>query len=124
MLSLTVAIAGANTSFNRSSQLILGAGVTVANFLVTSPTTATATVAVSPTAPIGPNTVIVITPTGSGQQEIASGAGFTVTRGPAQILSVTPGIAAQGQVLNVSVVGLATHLAGCRERPSPTSVRA
>ena len=107
--SLTVAIAGANTSFNQSSQLILGAGVTVANFLVTSPTTATATVAVSPTAPIGPNTVIVITPTGSGQQEIASGAGFTVTRGPAQILSVTPGVAAQGQVLNVSVVGLATH---------------
>ena len=107
--SLTVAITGANTSFNPSSQLILGAGVTVADFQVNSPTTATATVAVSPTAPTGPNTVIVITTTGSGQEEIASGAGFTVTRGPAQILSVIPGVAAQGQVLNVALVGLATH---------------
>ena len=107
--SLTVLVTGANTSFNASSQLILGAGVTVADFHVTSPTTATATVAVSPTAPIGPNTVIVITPTGAGQQEVVSGAGFTVTRGPSQILSVTPGVAAQSQVLNVSIVGQATH---------------
>jgi Quinohemoprotein amine dehydrogenase, alpha subunit domain III len=107
--SLSVGITGVNTSFNQTSQLILGAGVTVADFKVTSPTTATASVSVSATAPIGPNTVIVLTQTGPGQQEIASGAGFTVVRGPSQILSVTPNVAAQSQVLNVSIVGQGTH---------------
>jgi hypothetical protein len=36
--SLTVTITGQNTSFNPNSELILGAGVTVAQFTVTSPT--------------------------------------------------------------------------------------
>jgi hypothetical protein len=107
--SLSVSIAGANTSFNESSQLILGAGVTVADFQVTGPTTATATVAVSPTAPLGPNSVIVQTTTGPGQVEYASGAGFTVLQGPSQILSVSPAVAGQGQTLNVNVVGQGTH---------------
>ncbi len=106
--SLTVTITGANTNFNQSSELILGAGVSVANFAVTSPTTATAVVAVSPTAPIGPNTVIVITDTVDGQ-EIVSGAGFSVTAGIGQVLSVAPTAATQGQVLNVTLVGQSTH---------------
>lgn len=106
--SLAVTITGANTNFNASSQLILGAGVTVASFEVTSPTTATAVVAVSPTAPIGPNTVIVLTDTGGGR-EIATGAGFSVTGGVARILSVTPAVGSQGQVLNIAIVGQATN---------------
>ena len=106
--SLTVTITGQNTSINPNSELILGAGVTVSQFTVTSPTTATAVVAISPTAPIGPNTVIVITPLASGD-EIASGLGFSVTRGPSQILSVSPNTAAQTQTLNVVLTGQATH---------------
>lgn len=106
--SLTVTITGANTNFSDSSVLILGAGVTVADFAVTSPTTATAVIAVSATAPVGPNTVVVMTPTSDGD-EIASGAGFSVTRGPSQILSVTPNVATQSQILNVALVGQGTH---------------
>ena len=106
--TLFVSITGQNTNFSAASELILGAGVTVADFQVTSPTTATAVVAVSPTAPIGPNTVIVLTPMGS-DQEIASGVGFSVTRGPSQILSVTPAVATQSQILNIALVGEGTH---------------
>ena len=102
--SLPVTIVGVNTTFDASSQLILGAGVTVSNFVVTSPTTATATVQISPTAPVGPNSVLVLT-----GEEIASGAGFSVTRGAAQILSVTPSVAQQSQVLNVALVGQGTN---------------
>ena len=68
-----------------ATEAILGAGVTVSNLNVTSPTTATATIAVSPTAPVGGNSVIMIT--GS---EIVSGTGFSVTPGAAEIVSVTP----------------------------------
>ena len=100
--SLSVQITGAATSFNQTSTLILGAGVTVSDFVVTSPTTATATVAVSPTAPIGPNTVLVLTDTAPGQTEVATGAGFNVGRGPSNILSVTPNVVAQNQIVNVS----------------------
>ena len=106
--TLFVTITGQNTNFSSASQLILGAGVTVADFQVTGPTTATAVIAVSPTAPVGPNAVIVLTPMGS-DQEIASGAGFSVTRGPQQILSVTPSVATQSQVLNIALVGAGTH---------------
>jgi MBG domain (YGX type)/Cep192 domain 4 len=106
--TLSVAITGANTNFNQTSQLILGAGVVVNNFQVTSRTTADATVTISPTAPVGPNSIFVFTDLGS-NQEIASGAGFSVVRGPSQILSATPSIAAQNQVLNITLVGQGTH---------------
>ncbi len=105
------------------TQAILGAGVTVSNFVVTSPTTATATIAVSPTAPVGGNSVILMT--GS---EIVSGAGFTVTPNAALIASVLPAVqncngnivnfcgggsgpwvVAQLQTSTLNVVGVGTH---------------
>jgi hypothetical protein len=107
-----VTIAGQNTHFQQGvTQAIVGAGITVSNLAVSSATAATATIAISPTAPAGPNTVVMIT--GS---EVASGAGFNVTPGAAQILyvnaSTTPCVApasvlsvTQGQTLNVCVVG-------------------
>ena len=69
-----------------STEAILGAGVTVANLTITSPTTATATIAVSPTAPVGANSVIMITGT-----EIDTGTGFSVTPSAASISTIQPG---------------------------------
>ena len=112
------------------SELILGAGVNVGNLVITSPNTATATISVSPTAPIGGNSVIMIT--GS---EVESGAGFSVTPGGAYIASVEPNftcpttytnnvagfncspgssptgvpVVAQLQTLTLNVVGIGTH---------------
>jgi hypothetical protein len=81
-----VVITGSLTNFiPGTTEAILGAGVTVANFTVTSPTTATATISVSPTAPIGGNSVILIT-----GPQIISGAGFSVTPGSSEIQSVLP----------------------------------
>jgi hypothetical protein len=81
-----VTITGSLTNWVQGqTQAILGAGVTVANLTITGPTTATATISVSPTAPLGGNTVVMITGT-----EIESGIGFTVTPSAAQIVSVLP----------------------------------
>jgi len=107
-----VTITGQNTHFQQGvTQAIVGAGITVSSLAVSSATAATATIAISPTAPAGPNTVVMIT-----SSEVASGAGFSVTPGAAQILyvnaSTTPCVApssvlsvAQGQTLYVCIVG-------------------
>lgn len=72
------------------------------NLTITSPTTATATISVSPTAPVGGNSVVMIT--GS---EIESGAGFTVTPSAAQILSILPpGCSVINSVLTCNGVSL------------------
>jgi hypothetical protein len=68
-----------------TTEAILGAGVTVSNLTITSPNTATATIAVLPTAPVGGNSVIMIT-----GNEIISGTGFSVTPNAALISSVGP----------------------------------
>jgi hypothetical protein len=56
-----------------------------------------------------PNTVLVLTDTAPGQIEVATGAGFNVGRGPSNLLSVTPNVVAQNQIVNVSLVGQGTH---------------
>ncbi len=86
-----VTITGSLTNWVQGvSELILGAGVTVADLQITSLTTATATIAVSPTAPVGGNSVIMIT--GS---EYVSGTGFSVTPSAAEIVSVKPNFVCQ-----------------------------
>jgi len=81
-----VTITGSLTNWvPNTTEAILGAGVTVSNLTITSPTTATATIAVSPTAPVGGNSVTMIT--GS---EIVGGTGFSVTPSAAYIASVGP----------------------------------
>ena len=126
-----ITITGSLTNWvKNTSELILGAGVTVANLTITGPTTATATLSVSPTAPVGGNSVIMIT--GS---EIDSGVGFSVTPSAALIQSVepnficprdtgvtvssicpTPGappsgtpVVAQLQTSTLNIVGVGTH---------------
>jgi hypothetical protein len=127
--SVNVTITGSLTSWNSSTEAILGAGVTVSNLVIQSATHATATISVSPTAPVGGNSVIFIT--GS---ELDSGTGFSVTPNAAEIISVEPNftcpqqqitvaafnctsgsaptgtpIVAQLQTLKLNVVGQGTH---------------
>lgn len=90
--TVDVTITGSSTNWvEGQTGAILGAGVTVANLSITGPTTATATISVAPTAPVGGNSVIMIT--GS---EIVSGTGFSVTPSAAEIVSVSPAIACNG----------------------------
>jgi hypothetical protein len=101
--TVDVTITGSLTNWVQGqTEAILGAGVTVKNLTITSPTTATATISVSPTAPVGGNSVVMIT--GS---EIESGAGFTVTPSAAQILSILPpGCSVINSVLTCNGVSL------------------
>ena len=110
-----------------TTEAILGAGVTVSNLTITSPTTATADLSVSPTAPVGGNSVIMIT--GS---QVVSGSGFSVTPNAATISIVspvscnangitiadlcgvnngagTPYVVTQLQTVTLNVVGVGTH---------------
>ncbi|HEX4004971.1 MAG TPA: Ig-like domain-containing protein [Acidobacteriaceae bacterium] len=93
--TVNVTITGSLTNWAQgTSELILGAGVTVANLEITSPTTATATISASPTAPVGGNSVIMIT--GS---EIDSGTGFSVTPSAAYIITVAPNVQCVGDFI-------------------------
>jgi len=127
--TVDVTITGSLTNWVQgTTEAILGAGVSVSNLVITSPTTATATIAVSPTAPVGGNSVILFT--GS---EIVSGSGFSVSPGASLIYSVgpdatcdanaltiadfcgvsngagTPFVVSQLQTITLNVVGVGTH---------------
>jgi hypothetical protein len=84
-----VTITGSLTNWSSSSELTMGAGITVANLTITGPTTATAVLSVSPTAPVGGNSVIMITPLTGGGFEYDSGVGFSVTPSAAYISNVS-----------------------------------
>lgn len=122
-----VVITGSNTNWVAGeTELILGAGVTVAYPLISvTPTSITANISVSPTAPAGGNSVVVIT--GS---EIESGTGFSVTAGASEVVSVQPAIqsctgnfvtycggspgspvwvVSQLQTATLNIVGVGTH---------------
>lgn len=131
--TLSVVITGSLTNWQGAggatpTEAILGAGVSVSDLSITSPTTATATLTISPTAPVGGNTVVMIT--GS---EVVSGSGFSVTPSAASIQSVgpvvqcdanlaiaeipgcgtpgsgTPWVVAQLQTTTLNIVGVGTH---------------
>ena len=128
-----VTITGALTTWNSTSELVMGAGVTVSNLVIVNPTTATATVAVSPTAPVGGNSVIMITPYPNGGFDYDSGVGFSVTPSAAYISAVAlpacstdtdanfiasfcnngtvgiPPVVSQLQTSKLNVTGVGTH---------------
>jgi len=107
-----VQVTGANTNWVQGlTTFIMGAGVTVVNTEVTSGTTAILTLAVSPTAPIGPNSSTAITTDTSGNiVEVATGQGFAVTGSAATItFQSSPQTAAQSETLTLTLVGIGTH---------------
>jgi hypothetical protein len=107
-----VTVTGANTHWVQgSTEFIMGAGITVVNTSVTDSTHASLTLAISFTAPVGPNSGTAITKDQNGNIiEVATGQGFTVTTGAASASAkVSPSVAAQSQTLTLSLVGTGTH---------------
>ena len=102
--SATVSFTSQFTHWVAGQTLVsFGTGVTVNQFTVLGPTSATATIAVSPTTVTGGR---VVTFTTGG--EIVTGT-FNVTTGPAALTPLVPGSARQGESLTVELIGTATH---------------
>ena len=98
-----VTITGNLTNFVQGTTIaILGAGVTVSNLTILSPTVATATIAISPTTSIGGRTAEMITGT-----EVVSGPLFTVNPGIAT-MTFTPNCDDPNAVALACDNGLAT----------------
>ncbi len=107
-----VVITGSGTNWVQgTTEVIMGAGVSISNLTITSPTTATAILGISPTAPVGGNSVV--TYTGS---QIVSGGGFSVVPSAAYIQSVEPNFTCPTATTN--------YIAGfnCTPGSSPTGV--
>ena len=112
--TLTLNITGANTNWVQGqTEAIIGADITVNSLTINSPTSATAVIAISPTAPGGGQSVIMLT-----GQEADSGSGFSVQAGTYSVVSATgattpPGqtyiVAGTGQTLDVAITGVGTH---------------
>jgi len=109
-----VQVTGVNTNWVQGlTTFIMGAGVTVVNTDVMSATSAVLTLAVSPTAHVGPNSSTAITTDGSENiVEVATGQGFSVTSGAGSeniSFQSGPQVAAQSETLTLNLVGTGTH---------------
>ena len=104
--TLSLTVLGDATAFNSTTKFSFGSGVTVNSATVTSATSATLNVTISPIATLGGLTLTATTGT-----QVATGVNaLTITAGSATILSVTPNTA-QANTLgtSVSIVGSGTH---------------
>ncbi|PKQ27594.1 MAG: hypothetical protein CVT63_07195, partial [Candidatus Anoxymicrobium japonicum] len=105
--TMNVAIVGTDTSFaNGVSVASFGAGITVNSTTVTDATHATANITIAAGAAVGTRDVNVVT---GGETPDPLLAGFTVR--DAKIASVLPISGAQGQTMNVAIVGTDTSFA-------------
>ena len=109
-----VQVTGQYTNWSQGlTEFIMGTGVTVVDTVINSPTSATLTLAVSPTAPIGANSATGITKNSSGNiVEVDTGQGFNVTGGAASgtiTFQSSPAMAAQSETLTLSLTGTGTH---------------
>ncbi len=101
---VTLDLVGVNTSFDAGSFAAFGTGVAVVGQTATDTTHLQVELAIAIDAPPGLRDVTVFTGT-----EIALGSAlFEVIQAP-EILSITPDAAASGDVLDVTIEGLATH---------------
>lgn len=109
-----VQVTGQNTNWAQGlTEFIMGTGVTVVDAVIDSATSATLTLAVSPTAPIGANSATGITKDSSGNiVEADTGQGLNVTGGAASgtiTFQSSPAEAAQSETLTLNLVGTGTH---------------
>ena len=113
--ALDVELTGSNTGFRDGSTLaVAGAGVSVSELRVVSPTRITARLTVDAAAATGFRDVTVTTTRGDGSAETATGIGtLQVTAAPASpaILSVSPSGGTAGTSEDVRISGGATHFA-------------
>jgi RHS repeat-associated protein len=102
-----VTITGQGTNFAvGTTQVDFGAGITVSNPTVTSPTAVNANISIASTAALGARTVTVTT--GTEVDTLANG--FTVGTAPASITSTVPVFGEQGAIISAIVVsGNGTH---------------
>jgi 6-phosphogluconolactonase (cycloisomerase 2 family) len=104
----TVSITARFTNFvPGQTNVSFGTGIFVTNFTVTSPTTANATITISPTTPTGARNVTLTT----GGEIVTATGGFSVLNGPAVITQVSPASATQGETVTVEITGQSTHFA-------------
>ncbi|MCX6659383.1 MAG: IPT/TIG domain-containing protein, partial [Candidatus Bathyarchaeota archaeon] len=96
---LTVTMNGSN--FTGATAVSFGSGITVNSFTVNSGSQITANISITSNAGLGPRNMSVTTPAGTGTLI----GGFTVTRGPPTISSVSPSRGARGQTLTVTISG-------------------
>ena len=104
--TVSLTVLGDATTFNSSTIFSFGAGVTVNSATVTSATSATLNVTISPIAALGSLTLTATTGT-----QVATGVNaLTITASSAVIVSVTPNTA-QANTLGtqISIVGTNTH---------------
>lgn len=104
--TVSLTVLGDATSFNSSTQFSFGSGITVNSSTVTSATSATLNVTISPIATVGAHTLTATTGT-----QVATGVNaLSITASSAAIVSVTPN-SAQANTLGtqISIVGSNTH---------------
>lgn len=103
--SLAITITGQFTHFVQGTTTVsLGTGISVGAITVNSATELVATINIDPITTIGSRSVSVTT-----GGETATGGVFTVNAGPAALTTVSPNSAQQGQLLEVTITGSATH---------------
>jgi hypothetical protein len=103
--NFTVNILGQYTLFDSTTAFNFGSGITVNSVNVIGPTIATATISINPLATLGGRSVVATTSDTPGGPQVVGGAGFSVTPNLAEIVSVSPNTAAQGQSVTVNVTG-------------------
>ncbi|MGH9392765.1 MAG: beta strand repeat-containing protein, partial [Terriglobales bacterium] len=103
------------SSANQTTVAISNQGVNLSKLVITSPSSATALLTVTSTAPLtNPidgntfRTITLTTPLAAGGSEIVS-SNFAVYTNPAGLYSMTPDHAPPGSSLNVEIVGSGTH---------------
>lgn len=91
------------TGYTPTTAVIDGAGVSIQNFTVLSPASASATFVLAPDATLGTRTVTLTTGT-----EVV-GTPFAVTNTPAVLTHITPGFAGPSGNVSVEITGQYTH---------------
>jgi hypothetical protein len=105
----TITILGTLTSWDSTSTLSLGPGITVNSLTVNSPTQITAQVTVDPAAALGFRVATVTTGANTDTQDQALFVGSTSLAAISSIASISPSQGNLGQHVDVSVVGNNTH---------------
>ncbi|MBC7925675.1 MAG: Ig-like domain-containing protein, partial [Bryobacteraceae bacterium] len=106
--TLTVAIAGQNTSFVQgSTSASFGSGISLNSLTISSPTAASASITIAAGASVGPRTVTLTT----GGQVASLANAFAVRAATPVITTVAPASGTQGQTLDVTITGSFTSFA-------------